>query len=261
MTGADGAVHKLCKKYGGPGFEPITNLYLDIDEYARLSGLPGARTMKQRYSLAVGSLDIYQRPSPGLAIFEIEFPNETAAADFVPPAFVGREITGDPLYAGAALAFAAEHNRRDCRAEIIYHLVTASELRAQLSANSYLPVRLAQDGFVHCAGSESMTLAVARDYFTSCAEDVMMLRIATAHLTSRVLFEAPAPIAGGGREHLAGGQLFPHVYGPIDRAAISGVAVLGKAGHFRWPQAFESEIEPILARHGVATPFRAPHLE
>jgi uncharacterized protein (DUF952 family) len=44
----------------------------------------------------------------------------------------------------------------------------------------------------------------------------------------------------GGGEHRTPGLLFPHVYGPIDRAAIVGVGVLHRAGErFSWPGHWE----------------------
>lgn len=102
----DGSVvYKLCKKYGRRHAlaNPMTNLYLSADEYRVLSALGGARISKRRYAVAGGSVDVYRSPAP-LGIFEIEFASESLAADYVPPAFVGREITDDDRYSGAALA-------------------------------------------------------------------------------------------------------------------------------------------------------------
>lgn len=102
----DGSVvYKLCKKYGRRHAlaNPMTNLYLSADEYRVLSALGGARISKRRYAVAGGSVDVYRSPAP-LGIFEIEFASESLAVDYVPPAFVGREITDDDRYSGAALA-------------------------------------------------------------------------------------------------------------------------------------------------------------
>jgi CYTH domain-containing protein len=107
MTDLNGeAVFKLGKKYGkrSPGTEPITTLYLTEAEYRLLSSLPGMSTSKRRYSVADGSLDIYQRPHSGLAIFEIEFEDDASAQSYRPPPFVTQEITGDATFSGFALA-------------------------------------------------------------------------------------------------------------------------------------------------------------
>lgn len=98
-------IHKLCKKYGdsGASSQPITNIYLSPDEYRLLSALPGTRVAKRRHAVAGGAIDVYPAPL-ALAVFEIEFATEQAAADYVPPAFAGDEITGRADCSGAALA-------------------------------------------------------------------------------------------------------------------------------------------------------------
>ena len=99
-------LYKLGKKYGKnpAGAEPVANLYLTEAEHAALSRLPGSTTSKRRYSIAGGGLDVYEHPHAGLAIFEVEFADESAARTYSPPGFVTREITGDPPFSGAALA-------------------------------------------------------------------------------------------------------------------------------------------------------------
>ena len=104
MTAADGAIdYKLCKKYGKSSHltEPITNLYLTASEHDALATLPAASLFKTRYTIAGGSLDLFD---DGLAIFEKEFASEVEASAYTPPPFVLHEITGDPAYSGAALA-------------------------------------------------------------------------------------------------------------------------------------------------------------
>jgi CYTH domain-containing protein len=99
-------VFKLCKKYGKSTgrSEAITNLYLTEAEYTLLrSALDGQRVRKVRHAVAGGSLDLYPG-EPSLAVFEIEFDSEDAAATYVPPDFVGAEVTTHPAYSGAALA-------------------------------------------------------------------------------------------------------------------------------------------------------------
>jgi CYTH domain-containing protein len=99
---------KLCKKYpktAGQVFEFVTNIYLSESEFNVLARLPCSVVRKRRYRLAVGSLDVYTSAEP--AVFEREFETEDQACSFVPPSFVGREITGEESLSGAALAGAA----------------------------------------------------------------------------------------------------------------------------------------------------------
>jgi CYTH domain-containing protein len=107
VTDAQGGVTtKLGKKYPAEagGFEWIVNMYLDDAEYAVLAGLPDYRSLKRRYSLQRGSLDVYVQPQADLCIFETELATEPQIRAYQPPRFVGREITGDPHLTGFAIA-------------------------------------------------------------------------------------------------------------------------------------------------------------
>jgi CYTH domain-containing protein len=97
---------KLGKKYGFVGMAPdnVVSIYLDEAEYNTLSLLPGVIARKLRYTLAGGSIDIYEYPALSHAIFEVEFDSEEAAASFIPPEFVGEEITRKSNYSGYSLA-------------------------------------------------------------------------------------------------------------------------------------------------------------
>jgi CYTH domain-containing protein len=102
MTSADGdVVYKFCKKYGKQTklSEPITNLYLSENEYEVLRRLSGKSVRKRRYKLVGGSVDIDENDLQTI-VFEIEFESEREAREYVPPKFVGEEITGIPAYSG-----------------------------------------------------------------------------------------------------------------------------------------------------------------
>ena len=103
-TGA--TVHKLGKKYGDrpAGDESITNLYLTAAEFDLLAALPGWIVDKQRYRVGPGALDRYGDGDDAAWIFELDFEDAAAAAACPHPAFADREVTGDPLWTGAALA-------------------------------------------------------------------------------------------------------------------------------------------------------------
>ena len=49
-------------------------------------------------------LDVYAAPHDGLLVAEVEFPSPEASERFEPPAWLGREVTGDPRYANQSLA-------------------------------------------------------------------------------------------------------------------------------------------------------------
>lgn len=103
-------VYKFCKKYGRhygsheEPAEPITNLYLDSNEYTTLNVLPGTVVAKERFKLKSGAIDRYRLRDETVYIFEIEFPDTSAAHNYSPPAFVGEEVTGREAYSGFTLA-------------------------------------------------------------------------------------------------------------------------------------------------------------
>jgi adenylate cyclase len=51
-------------------------------------------------------LDVFEGPHAGLLIAEVEFPSTGASARFAPPAWFGREVTGDARHANQGLALA-----------------------------------------------------------------------------------------------------------------------------------------------------------
>ena len=98
-------VFKLGKKYlrGGTDTEQVVSVYLSEEEYESLQRLPGTVARKACYSIAGGSLDIYEVSRSRPAIFEIELGSEAEAAAHVPPDFVGEEVTVNAGYTGHAL--------------------------------------------------------------------------------------------------------------------------------------------------------------
>ena len=109
-AGGGPATCKLARKYGATarGVEPITNLYLTADEHALLAMLPGADLVKRRHHVSVDGLrfavDVFEGPLAGRIIAEVEASDPAALRAVRPPAWCGREITGEAAYAGAALA-------------------------------------------------------------------------------------------------------------------------------------------------------------
>ena len=128
---------------------------------------------------------------------------------------------------------------------LIYHIVPESEFKAGTVGNSYTPARFEEDGFVHCTAGRDLSLLVAKDYYSAFlkadAAPLLLLQIDTTKLTAVVKFEAPAPIAGGGSEHLKNATLFPHIYGVVNVDAVVGNGRLQPNGdHFIWPPTFKS---------------------
>jgi adenylate cyclase len=69
----------------------------------------GRRIDKVRHVVPLGEgleaeLDVYSEPHAGLLVAEVEFPTREASDRFAPPAWLGREVTGDARYANQSLA-------------------------------------------------------------------------------------------------------------------------------------------------------------
>lgn len=85
------------------------NLPLTAAQWEELWPLTeGRRLCKLRYEVPLGPLvvevDIYEGKLGGMAVAEVEFASEAAARDFVPPAWLGREVTGERAYSNPLLA-------------------------------------------------------------------------------------------------------------------------------------------------------------
>jgi len=102
----------------------------------------------------------------------------------------------------------------------IYHLVTRSAWE-QAPAEAYRAGSLASEGFIHCSYAEQVAWAANRFYAE--AADLLVLQIDPGKLTSPLKAEAAAH-----------GEVFPHIYGPIDRAAVVAVLTLGRGGDGQW---------------------------
>ncbi|MFZ5718444.1 MAG: hypothetical protein ACOY5Y_03150 [Pseudomonadota bacterium] len=97
---------KLGKKYApdNPLIGPMTNLYLDPDEHAVLSALPGRRIVKRRYKVGAFVVDVFEGALEGLVTAECEAPNRMAAMAVDIPAWCVREVTSEAGYTGWSLA-------------------------------------------------------------------------------------------------------------------------------------------------------------
>ncbi|MCZ0978514.1 DUF952 domain-containing protein [Streptomyces diastatochromogenes] len=102
---------------------------------------------------------------------------------------------------------------------MIYHVVTPADWSAR-PEEPYAPASLAEEGFVHCSPDEPTTLAVVNAFYRSASRPLLVLLLDEDRLTARTEWEAAAPTPPPG---VSGEVLFPHVFGPVDRAAVAGI--------------------------------------
>jgi CYTH domain-containing protein len=101
----------LTAKRGGGLSREEAEVELDRDAFERLWPLTeGRRLHKRRHLVPHGDLaievDVYARGLEGLVVAEIEFDSEEAARAFVPPEWLGEDVTGDERYLNETLATA-----------------------------------------------------------------------------------------------------------------------------------------------------------
>jgi uncharacterized protein (DUF952 family) len=89
---------------------------------------------------------------------------------------------------------------------IILHISTEQALHAGKSIGEYTAPSLVDEGFIHCSTAEQIAATANRFYAGQAG--LIVLHIDTETLKAEVKWEE------------ANGQLFPHIYGPINLDAI-----------------------------------------
>ena len=92
---------------------------------------------------------------------------------------------------------------------LIYHIVLP-EVWAAFDTELYRAASLENEGFIHCSFAKQLNAVIARYY--SDAAKIVVLEIETDRLMSRVL-----------NEPSTASEIYPHIYGPINRDAIVSV--------------------------------------
>ena len=100
---------------------------------------------------------------------------------------------------------------------IVLHLIPAVDWSALAPEAAVTNPSLASAGFIHCTDEASVLTQVANAFYSSVPGDFLVLHVDTDRLTGECLWEAPAPMGGSGPSFA---ERFPHIYGPIDRAAV-----------------------------------------
>ena len=98
----------------------------------------------------------------------------------------------------------------------IYHLAFRADWQAGLAAGEYHAPSLAEEGFIHASADEAQMLRVAARLFAG-RDDLLALDVDTERLP------AHSPVI---REPARSGEMYPHVYGPINPDAVLRVRAL-----------------------------------
>jgi uncharacterized protein (DUF952 family) len=108
--------------------------------------------------------------------------------------------------------------------EPLYHLV-ARPAWERHPGEDYRPDSFEAEGFIHC--SFARQLARAANRFHAGTADLLALEIDPARLASPLKVEPPTP-------NSETTELFPHIYGPLNRAAVVAEHVMRRGDDGRW---------------------------
>ena len=105
---------------------------------------------------------------------------------------------------------------------IIYHLVPESHWETVRTESEYRADSLATEGFIHCSKDHAQALAVANRLYGG-RQDMLVLEVETERLASPLKHEPSRS-----------GEIYPHIYGPLNTGAVTGVLKLqvGQDGRF-----------------------------
>jgi uncharacterized protein (DUF952 family) len=96
-------------------------------------------------------------------------------------------------------------------APMILHITSRAEWEAAQRQGVYAADSLAAEGFIHCS-TPAQVLGPANAFFRGQA-GLVLLQIDPSRLMSPLVYE----------DLYAGGQDFPHIYGPLNLDAVTGV--------------------------------------
>ena len=100
--------------------------------------------------------------------------------------------------------------------DIIYHLAFRSDWETAVIEGEYRAPSLAEEGFIHASGDEAQMLGVAARLFPG-RTDLLALDVDTERLPEG------SPLV---REPSRSGEIYPHVYGPINLHAVVRIRAL-----------------------------------
>jgi CYTH domain-containing protein len=106
-------------------------MYLNEAEHSVLSGLPGSRLTKTRYSVPPFGVDVFTGTLAGLLMAEIEFESAEEEKHFPVPPDVIAEVTADPRLSGGRLTLTKRSELMSLLGEFSLEPLDASELAAR----------------------------------------------------------------------------------------------------------------------------------
>jgi uncharacterized protein (DUF952 family) len=111
---------------------------------------------------------------------------------------------------------------------LTYHGTPAEYFDGLAQDEPYLPADFGRDGFIHCTNGERRLADVLSEFYRETAGEWLVLYIDLDLVTAPVRYDDPD-------------EVFPHIYGPLNRDAIVAVRQIGRMadGRFLLPPRLE----------------------
>ena len=125
---------------------------------------------------------------------------------------------------------------------MIYHILTPNSWEQALDREVYEHPSLLAEGFIHCS-TRAQVLATARLHFAQ-EQELVVLHIVERRVKPILKFEPSR-----------NGELFPHLYGKLEFAAIEDLSLLVRDDEGRWVWDLGRELitDPEAVDKGVLT--------
>lgn len=96
---------------------------------------------------------------------------------------------------------------------MIYHIATSEDWNLHQPSATYVPAGYAKEGFIHCSAHEQVPGVLQRYY--AGVNNLILLHIDETKLSGELKLE-----------EATNKELFPHVFGPINKDAIVKIEFL-----------------------------------
>lgn len=110
---------------------------------------------------------------------------------------------------------------------MIFHITSLTAWEDAQKRGDYRAESLETEGFIHCS-TQSQVLPVAENYYKGQG-GLIVLAIEPTLLSSTLKWESPS--GGAPPPGVPDGDLFPHIYGPINLNAVVKILDLEKDSH------------------------------
>jgi uncharacterized protein (DUF952 family) len=124
----------------------------------------------------------------------------------------------------------------------IVHITSRKAWKDAIIAGEYIAPSLESEGLIHCS-TYSQAIPVAEKYYKG-QSGLVLLVIDPGRLTSDLKWEPPAE--GAPPPGVRAGEMFPHIYGPINLDAVVQALDFepNSNDHFTMPPALLPENQP-----------------